>query len=583
MPADVLRFSDLELDLSAYELRRSGQALKLERIPMELLCLLAEKQGQLVTREQIIQRIWGKSVFLDTDNSINTAIRKIRQTLKDNPENPQLIQTISGKGYRFAAPIARSLAAARTNIVGRDSSHRVMLAVLPFENLSNDVEQEYFNDGLTEETIAHLGQLSPERMGVIARTSSMAYKRTSKTIAQIGQELDVDYVLEGSVRRENNDIRITAQLIRVADQTHLWAHSYERKLGTMLGLQIELGLVIAQQVELRLAPQSKQQFSMPQEEDPEVHDVYLRGRYHWARRTYKEIGHAIEYFSKAIEKNPKYARAYAGLADCYLILPITSDMRSEECFPKASAAVSRALELNPTLAEAHTSLGTIRFWFDWDWAGAEAAYQKALEFNGNYAVARLYRAHCFSNTGKHAEALTEIQKALRLDPLSPVVNTLYAEFLYHARRYEEALAQFHNALELDPNFWVARVNLAKAYEQTRQYDQAIAELEKARLLSGHNTETISMLGYVLALIGKKEQARNCLSELFEMRQRKYVPPYNIALLQTGLGDERDAIDSLEQGYQERDVHMTFLLDPKWNRLRSHARFQNLLRRVGFIE
>jgi tetratricopeptide (TPR) repeat protein len=417
-------------------------------------------------------------------------------------------------------------------------------------------------------------------MGVIARTSSMAYKRTTKTVSQIGRELAVDYVLEGSVRRENDVVRITAQLIRVPDQIHLWAHSYERKLGTVLGVQSELGSAIAQQVVLRLSPQQEQQFSISREEDPEAHDAYLHGRYHWAKRTYPEIVKAIEYFGKAVERNPSYARAYAGLADCYIILPITSDMRSEECFPKASAAVTRALELDPALAEAHTSRGTIRFWFDWDWAGAEESYQKALALNGNYAVARLYRAHCLSNIGKHEEGLAEIQRGLRLDPLSPIMNTLYAEFLYHARRNEEALAQFHNALELNPDFWIARLNLAKAYEQTGHYDQAIAELQKARLLSGQNTETISLLGYVLAVSGEKEQARGCLSELFEIRKKKYVPPYNIALLQLGLEDKDAACELLAQGYQERDVHVTFLLDPKWDRLRGDPRFRKLIQQVG---
>lgn len=581
MTADVLKFNDLELDLRAYQLRRDGHAVKLERIPMELLCLLAERHGQLVTREQIIQRIWGNDVFLDTDNSINTAIRKIRQALSDNPEKPQFIQTVSGKGYRFAAPITYSPAGAlRANTILRGDSQRVMLAVLPFENLSQDVAQEYFSDGLTEETITHLGQLSPDRLGVIARTSSMAYKRTTKAVSEIGHELDVDYVLEGTVRRENDTVRITAQLIRVTDQIHLWAHSYERKLVTVLGVQNELGSAIAEQVELRLAPQQREQFAVVREEDPAAHDAYLRGRHHWAKRTYEEIGKAIEYFGKAVERNPKYARAYAGLADCYIILPITSDMRSEECFPKASAAVARALELDPVLAEAHASRGTIRFWFNWDWAGAEEAYQKALELNGNYAVALLYRAHCFSNTGKHHEALVEIQKALRLDPLSPIMNTLYAEFLYHARCYDEALTQFHSALELNPDFWVARVNLAKVYEQTGQYDQAISELEKARVLSGQNTETISLLGYVLAVSGEKEQARRCLSELLGMRKHKYVPPYNIALLHLGLHDKSAACESLAQAYQERDVHMTFLLDPKWDQLRGDPRFHKLSRQIG---
>ncbi len=362
----MLKFHNYELDQRAYELRRGGRVLKLERIPMDLLCLLAGNAGQLVSRETIIEKLWGKGVFLDTDNGINTAIRKIRQTLRDDPRNPRFVQTVPGKGYRFAAAVTEASAVHKGVEPSRDG-RSVMLAVLPFENLSNDVEQEYFSDGLTEETIAHLGQLDPQSMGVIARTSSMVYKRATKTIAEIGQELGVNYVLEGSVRREKGRVRITAQLIRVADQTHVWAESYDREIESVLGVQTELGNSIAQKVKLKISGKEKFQSSARTEQNPAAHDAYLRGRYHWAKRTLAETRRAIEYFGKATDLDPTYALAYAGLADCYITLPITSDLRPKECFPKARAAAERALEFDGNLAEAYTSLGTIRFWFDWDW------------------------------------------------------------------------------------------------------------------------------------------------------------------------------------------------------------------------
>src|ERR1039458_3211568 len=575
----MLKFSDFELDERAYELRRAGRALKLERIPMDLLCLLARNAGQLVSRDAIIEKLWGKDVFLDTDNGINTAVRKIRQILSDDPRNPRFVQTVPGKGYRFAAPVTDEPHVMLEPSRNLDVSQRVMLAVLPFENLGNDMEQEYFSDGLTEETIAYLGQLDPQSMGVIARTSSMVYKRTTKTIAEIGRELGVNFVLEGSVRRERQRIRITAQLIRVTDQTHLWAESYDREIGSVLGVQAELGVSIAKKIKIQLGGKEKPTLVADAERNPEAHDAYLRGRYHWAKRTFAETRKAIEYFRKATDAEPTYARAYAGLADCYITLPMTSDMPSKDCFPKARAAVSKALELDGNLAEAHTSLGTIRFWFDWNWSGAEECYQRALEINPNYVVARLYRAHCLSNAGRHEEAIAEINRAVRLDPLSPILSTLLAEFLYHARRYDQAVTQFHNAVELAPRFWIAHLNFAKGYEQIGEHGRAIAELELARTSSDGNTEPISLLGYVLAKGGRHTEAENALAELIALAGQKYVPPMNIALLYAGLGKQDLIVEGLERGIRDRDVRVTFLRDPKWDRLRENPRFREILRQV----
>jgi TolB-like protein/Tfp pilus assembly protein PilF len=576
----MLKFDNFELDQGAYELRRGGRALKLERIPMDLLCLLAANAGQLVSRDLIIEKLWGKEVFLDTSNSINTAIRKIRQTLRDDPRNPRFVQTVPGKGYRFVAAVTASGFIREGMKPSSDAARPAMLAVLPFENLSNDVEQEYFSDGLTEETIAHLGLLDPQSMGVIARTSSMVYKRTKKTITKIGEELGVNYIIEGSVRREKDRVRITAQLIRVADQTHVWAESYDRDIESVLGIQTEIGVSIAHEVRLKIGGKVQPQLASGLERNPEAHDAYLRGRYHWAKRTLAETRRAIEYFRKATDLDPTYALAYAGLADCYITLPITSDLPSKECFPKAKAAAGQALEFQTNLAEAHTSLGTIRFWFDWDWAGADECYEQAVKINPNYVLARLYRAHCLSNFGRHEEAIAEIKRAIKLDPLSPILSTLLGEFLYHGRRYDEAVAEFLNAVELAPNFWVTRTNFAKVYEQTGEPAKAIAELEVARAFSEGSTEPVSLLGYVFATTGRHIEAEKILADLLTMADRKYVPPFNIALVFAGLRQDDRMFEWLERGLQDRDVRMTFLRDPKWDRLRKNARFQEILREVG---
>ena len=575
----AVRFGDFELDVQAYELLKGGNLLKLERIPMELLCLLIDRHGQLVTREQIIKHIWGVEVFVDTDNSINTAIRKLRKALGDDSATPTLIHTVPGKGYRFAAVVEQVTPPRGRFTVGHDKLP-LMLAVLPFENLSQDPDQEYFSDGLTEETIASLGKVSPDRMGVIARTSAMTYKHTKKTVSEIGKELAVDYVLEGSARRERDKVRITAQLIRVSDQIHIWAQSYDRQLDSVLGVQAELALAIAEQVQLRLKTGAAPEVVFGREQNADAHDAYLRGRYHWARRKLPEVQKAIRYFEEAIEISPGYAEAYAGLADCYIILPITSDMPPKACFPKAKAAAKKALELDDSLTEAHTSLGTIRFWHEWDWQGAKAAYDHALELNPNYSHARLFRAHCLSNWGKHDLALEEIQRACRLDPLSPILSTLHAEFLYHARRNQESISQSLKALDLEPDFWISHLNLARAYEQIGDYGRAIIELEKAGALSSGNSEPIGLLGYVLARSGKQSASEEKLEELIQLAKSRYVPPFNLALNYWGLGDKDTMFEFLEKGCEERDVHMTFLLDPKWDPLRSESRFILILEAVG---
>jgi TolB-like protein len=540
-----LKFGDYELDAASYELSRRGRQIKLERIPMELLLLLLERRGQLVTRDEIVEKLWGRDVFLDVDNSINTAVRKLRGILRDNPRRPTFLLTVTGKGYRFVAPVTAVPAQPAA------TERRAMLAVLPFENMTSNPEQEYFSDGLTEETISRLGQINPEQLGVIARTSSMAYKRTSKSITEIGRDLGVDYILESSVRREGQQIRITSQLIRVNDQTHLWASTYDRDAGSFLGVQSELGSAIADQVKVRLVPHAT-----------------------------VAVARGIEYFQQAVAKDPTYALAYAGLADCYMMLPIACDAPALDILPKAMAAANRAVELDGRLAEAHSAVGSIKLWMEWDWPGAETAFQRAIELNSNYVTSHRYYGHLLSNLGRHAESAEEMRRAREVDPLSPIMHALSGRLMYQARQYDSALVHLKNALAINVDLWVVHTFLGGVYERLRRFDQARAEYQKAFELSGGNTETIAFRGHVLAQLGQRAEAQEAIRILTELSKHRYVPPYNIAMVYAGLGEVDAALCSLEKAFETRDVRLTFLaVEPKWDTMRSEPRFQALLKRL----
>jgi len=642
MFADVVKFGDgLELDGVAYELRRSGRALKLERIPLDILFLLVERRGQLVTREDIIAKIWGKDVFLDTDSSINGAIRKIRQVLKDDPENPVFVQTVTGRGYRFIAAVtepevqvdkatvkgleASSTIAQEESIQvakppGRRSSfnswpslallaavlvvalaasiyglrlrslsqstadqHRVMLAVLPFTNLSNDPEQEYFSDGLTEETITDLGELNPGRLGVIARTSATAYKHTNKTIAQIGQELGVDYILEGSVRREGGVARISAQLIRVNDQVHLWAHNYDRETGGLLALQNELGRAIAQQVQVKLTPLYGTRSGNRYSPNPDAYELYLKGRFYLNQRTYAGIDKSTEYFQEAVKKDPGFALGYAGLADSYLANAIRS---SQDYYPKSKAAASRALELDDDLPEAHAALGAEKADFEYDWQGAEQEFKRALELNPNYAEAHFRYAWSYlTPLGKSGQAIAEMKKALELDPFSPIYNTVFGLSYFYARDYDEAQVQFRKAIELNPAFFVTHYHLAWLYSQIGQHENAIIELTKGRLLSGDDRTVKAAAADEVALRSAlaAKGPRGFWEQLLKSNTHLVgnIGEFDLPQLYARLGDKQEALESLDRNYAERRALGTLLnVDPAFDLLRSDPRFEELVRRTA---
>jgi TolB-like protein/DNA-binding winged helix-turn-helix (wHTH) protein/Tfp pilus assembly protein PilF len=602
---------------------------------MELLLLLAEHRGDLVSREQIKEKLWGSEVFLDIDNAINTAVRKLRQTLGDDPERPRFVQTVVGRGYRFIASLEtphgptaalaiparadvkeQELAAAKEHVVlpgarrqrkpklvvratalgflllglaaylAGPNLHRqkpVMLAVLPFENLSGDPGQEYFSDGLTDETITDLGQLSPGRLGVIARTSAMPYKNSRKTAQQVGHELGVDYILEGSARREGGRVRVSAQLIRVSDQTHVWAQSFDRELHDVLAVQGDLGQAISQRVRVSLSTTETLGLARKRQVDPDAYDLYLRGRYFWNKLTPQDLAKAIAYFQQAIEKDSTYAPAYAGLADCYGTLPMAADVAPTDKFPEAQAAARKAIELDGSLADGYAALVRIDLWNGWNWPALEQDAHRALALNANSADAHLRYAHYLSNAGRHKEALEEVRRARKLDPLSRLVASLQGMFMYYAGQNGASIKELEETVELFPDFWIAHINLGKVYERTRRYDEALKEFARARNLSG-STESLSLAGHTQAVSGNRREALNILAALQDLARHRYVPPYNVALIYAGLGDNSQALDWLEKGWGLRDVHMVFLaVDPKWDGLRTDPRFQSLIRRVGLSQ
>jgi TolB-like protein/DNA-binding winged helix-turn-helix (wHTH) protein/Flp pilus assembly protein TadD len=654
--AGTFQFGDFELDLTAYKLRRLGRPVRIERIPMELLILLLERRGDLVSREEIVERLWGQETFVDAETGINTAISKVRQALKESAGRPVFIQTISGKGYQFLGPAPPEVSlnqdraslersaiqpliapstpsvfvkngAAETanklvaNATGAETAPKlsmgrrkativaivaaglllmlamyrsrgflrssqsageaVTIALLPFENLTGQPNQEYFADGLTEETIAVLGRVDPERIIAIARTSTMAYKGRTKTVAQIGQELGADYLLEGSVRREEDRVRVTVKLIRVRDQSRIWSESFDRFGSGVIQIQDELGNAIARQILVELSPGDM----APRQQTRilEAYDPYLIGRHFWSQLTPNSIRTSIEYFQAAVAKDPSYALAFAGLAEAYTILPITSDATPRDVWQRAREAADEAVRLNGSLSEAQQAAGMVDFWLEWDWDRAAQRLRRAIQLNANNASAHRIYAHLLSNSGRHDEALDEIAIARKLDPLSPIANALTGQFLFYAGRHEEAISALQKAFAIAPRFWVAHSFMGQIQERRARSDAAIESLDKAYEFSGGNTSALSVKGYVLARSSNHSEAGQIVSDLIHKGQSRFVPPYNIALVYAGLGKRESALEWLDKAYQAHDVRMIFLtVDPKWDDLRSHPKFRELLRRCRFV-
>jgi len=568
----------VELDLGRYELRVAGKVVQLERIPMKLLILLVENQDKLVSREAIIEHLWGRDVFLDAEQGINTAIRKVRMALCDDSEKPRFLQTVVGKGYRFVGPVsvvdraipAEGLSTARPAIRS--------IAVLPLRNLSAASNDEYFADGMTDELITCIARTCSLR--VTSYTSVTRYKGSNRSLPQIARELQVDAVIEGSVMRSGEEARITAQLIHAARDEHLWAEEYQRPLRDILGLQREVAVEIAHQV--RAALVSPARGAVPTGMvDPTAYDFYLRGRSYWNQRSEAAIHKAIEQFNKAIEIDPGYGSAWSGMADCYTTLGYLGYSSPLDTFPRAYQAATKALTRDPSLSEAHASLAYYYLYHGWDWAAAEREFETAIELNPNYAMAHDWYSYFLLAMGRTDEAWKKIIRARELDPLSVLISTDVGFNLYYHPDYDGAISQLRSTLEINPNFYLARLWIGRSYQQKGMFAEAIEEFEKADEALPDWIVTVAAMGNAYGEWGKRIEAERILQRLERLSRQKFVTHYGVALVHSALGDKDRAFEWLHRGYEGRSHWLVWLgRDPRWKQIRSDPRFAELTKRVG---
>ena len=570
----TLRFGAFEADLETGELRKRGLRIRLPDQVFQVLALLLERPGEIVSRSELRHRLWPEDTFVDFDHGVNKAVNRLRDALSDSATTPRFIETVAKRGYRLIVPVT-----GRKHIESEaDVPDRLRLAVLPFEDLSADADQEFFSDGLTEEMISELGRVNPKRLGVIARTSAMLYKRSNKRIDEIGRELDVDYILEGSVRRADTRLRITAQLVQVRDQTHLWAESYSRELADIFQVQHEVACHVARALAFELLPEmGTPAGTVP----PEAHDAYLRGRFFWNKGGDRNAWIAIEWFRKAIAHCPEYALAYSAMAYCYGTLAWFGALSPREAGDRATSAAMRAVELDDGLSEAHCALALVRFWFDWNWTEAEEEFQRAIALKPNYAAAHNWYAAYLNVMGRFGEAAAEQKIGEEWDPLSLVIAMNGADPYYFSRRYGQAIKTLLRVLEREPNFYPAHYNMGHAYAQSGRYAEAIDAFRTAAKLSGV-PQANTALAYACAMSGDISAAQTIQTQLEELAADRYMPAPQMAWISLGLGDIRGALERLRQGFEERSCLMIYLRsDPIYDRLRSHPEFVDLMGRMNF--
>jgi TolB-like protein/DNA-binding winged helix-turn-helix (wHTH) protein/Tfp pilus assembly protein PilF len=639
-----MRFGAFEIDFKAFELRKHGLRLKLSEQPFQILALLLEKPGEVVTRDEIRNRLWPGDTFVDFDHGLNNAVMRLREVLGDSSDKPRFIETLPRRGYRFIAPIGETNGAApgarpghpaaQTDANGASpsdrgpavstgnaktwltfpriallsaaalafavfsgmavhyvrgmesaktiSGHGMSLVVLPLENLSGDKEQDYFADGMTDELTANLAKIRSLR--VISRSTAMAYKGTHKPLSEIARELHVDAVVEGTVLRAENRVRITAELVQVSTDHHLWADTYESPIGDVLALQNRVSSAIVDQIRINLTKEDKERLAKNPAVSPEAYEEYLKGRYYWNKRSDEGFAKAIGYFEAATRRDPQYALAYAGLADCYGIIGATiyGSVPAAEAAPKAKAAAMRALEIDPTLAEAETSLATAKFNYDWDWAGAAEGFKRAIQLDARYATAYQRYSLYLSAMGRFDESFEQIQKARDLDPLSISINSSFGWRLYLARQYDRSIAQLRGTLEMDPAYEWPQLILGQAYEQKGDFNSALAALRKAVELSHESPLMVSALAHAYALSGNSVEAQRLVAQLLVQAKNQYVSPYYIAIVYVALGKNELAMDWLEKALADRSNGLVFLkVEPELDPLRSNPRFIALQRHLNF--
>jgi TolB-like protein/DNA-binding winged helix-turn-helix (wHTH) protein/Tfp pilus assembly protein PilF len=640
----IFRFGEFEVDVRARQLRKKGAKIRLPGQPFQVLVMLLESPSQVITRQEIQQKLWPADTFVDFEQSLNTSIKKLRQALNDSATEPRYIETLPRIGYRFMFPVevadeesakqapvrtdefppssqdtpgttneapiprdsfawflrvslcvvALAGVAVALNVAGtRDRFARIFrdekdftgaisaankqrrsVAVLPLQNLTGDPAQDYFADGMTDELTTDLAQLGDLR--VISRTSAMHYKGGNKTAPQIGRELGVDSLVEGSVQRDGNHVRIHAQLIDCATDRHLWAQTYDRDMNDPLSLQSEAAREIAGQIQGTVEPQPSSARSVK----PEAYEAYLRGRYFWNKRTSDSLNKSIEYFEKAIAEDPSFAAAYAGLADSYSILG-SDVLPADVANSKARAAATKAIELDPSIAEGHAALALVEFYYDWNWKQSEEEFRRAIELNPNYATAHQWYSYYLTAMARFSEAVDQAKEAQQIDPLSLSINTTLASKYRDAREYDKCIELDRKILEMDADFIPAHNSLAGVYEKQGSWQQAIEEYQKAAELSHDSPRALISLVYAYGHTGQTEEARKTLEELTQLSRQEYVSSFEMAGAYMGVGDTSNALTLLEKAYQKRESQMPFLArDSRFDPLHSDPRYQDLVRRLA---
>jgi TolB-like protein/DNA-binding winged helix-turn-helix (wHTH) protein/Tfp pilus assembly protein PilF len=616
--------------LAAGEVRKAGLRHRLAGQPFQLLVALLERPGEIVTRDDLRQRIWPENTVVDYELALKKAVNRLREVLGDSAESPHFIETVPRRGYRFIGSVTRpsipsesseqrpapasplpTLSATTdglglfrkltagfvllallaillwlnagklsTRIFARPRSQDIhSIAVLPLENLSHDADQEYFSDGMTDVLITDLAKIHALR--VISRNSIMQYKGIREPLPKIARELNVDAVVEGTVTRSGDRVRITAQLIDAVHDRHLWADTYEGDLRDILGLQDQVARAIAGQIRVHLTPEEQVRLTASHSVDPQAQDAYLTGRYYWNRRAIEAVRKSCDYFRQAIDKDPAYAAAYAGLADCYSILGYYHYGAAAGTFALGKIAAQKALQMDESLAEAHASLAFDEHYYDFDWTGAEAEYKRAIELNPNYATAHHWYALYLSEAGRFVEAKAEIRRAHELDPLSPIIGNTIAAVYFYSREYDLGIEQLRRLLDEDANFVVAHDLLGQFYVQKGMYDAAITEFQKVRMLDPDNSSILLEIATAHALAGRKAEAMKVFHQVQGISKREYVPEYDVAQFYACMGQPDRAFEWLERAFKDRDRTLTGLgVEPLLDNLRSDPRFAELVRRVG---
>jgi DNA-binding winged helix-turn-helix (wHTH) protein/TolB-like protein/tetratricopeptide (TPR) repeat protein len=610
------RLGDWLVQPGLCRLSKDGRTVQVRAKVMDLLTYLAERPGEVIPKGRLLDDVWGSQSI--SESALTRTVTELRQALGDDAEQPRLLETIPKRGYRLIAPVApvreavnppasgqanrvstrrRTVLAAGAVAVAlllgvaawawRGSGHAfpVTLAVLPFDNLGNDPEREALADGFTEETTASLGMIDPEHLSVKGRTSTLRYKRTAKSLAEIGRELTADYLVESTVRVEGGTVRVTCKLIRVRDQAQVWVQSYDREATSLLGLQRDLSIAIAQEVSRRLSPERLGALTRRQPQNAEAYVLYLSGRGFQNQATPSANARAIQYYERALTLEPDYALALSGLAFSKAAGVMNADAQPSAVGPLARDAAARAIQADPNLPEVQTSLGDVAFLIDQDWKRAEMALRRAIELDSRYALGHRILGHVLSQMGRHTEAAAAMQRAIDLEPLEPIHQALASQVAFQAHDYSRAVEHAQRALAMESEFWIGFIQLAQAYEGQGKTDLALKMLTNAeRLPGGANSKVLSLKGYCLAKAGRANEARDVLRTLETRSHERYVPPYAMALVHAGLDEREAAFTWLDRAYDARDVHLMYLpVDSKWDPYRTHPRFEALLERCGFTQ